>query len=186
MIVVVSGLPRSGTSMMMKMLEAGGIPILTDMIREADEDNIKGYYEDERVKKLHKDNRWVFEANEKALKVISYQLRHLPPDYKYYIIFMERKIKEILLSQNKMMERRGETQDEVPDLIMGQLFQKHLIETKEWLNKQTNIKTIYISYNKILNNPKKSSEKIAQFLEKDFDIDKMIQVVDPDLYRQKK
>ena len=96
MIIVVSGLPRSGTSMMMKMLEAAKIPVLTDEQREADMDNLKGYYEDERAKTLHKDNSWIDEAEEKAVKVISYQLPHLPPHHDYKIIFMQRKILEVL------------------------------------------------------------------------------------------
>jgi hypothetical protein len=172
--------------MMMKMLEVAGILILTDKIREADEDNIKGYYEDERVKTLHKENRWIIEAKGKALKVISYQLRYLPPDHKYCILFMERKIEEVLLSQNKMMERGGDLKDDVPDVVMASLFQKHLDETNEWLKKQPNIRTFYVSYNETLDDPETAAEKIAEFLERDLDIEKMMQVVDTNLYRQRK
>ena len=186
MIIVVSGLPRSGTSMMMKMLEASMIPILTDEIREADEDNLKGYYEDERVKTLHKDNSWIEEAENKAVKVISYQLPNLPSGHNYRVIFMKRKIEEILASQRKMMERRGEQQDDVPDEVMAMIFQKHLSEINEWLTKQANIQTLYISYNGTLEDPETSAEKIAEFLELDMDIVKMMQVIDPNLYRQRK
>ena len=94
MITVVSGLPRSGTSMMMRMLEAGGVPVLTDEKREADEDNLQGYYEDERVKQLREDASWITEAEGKAVKVISYLLRHLPCGHSYKVIFMERRIPE--------------------------------------------------------------------------------------------
>ncbi len=186
MIIVVSGLPRSGTSMMMKMLEATGIPILTDEVREADEDNLKGYYEDERAKTLHKDNSWISEAEGKAVKVISYQLPHLPPKHQYRIIFMERKIEEVLASQRKMMERRGEPEDDIPDSVMAAIFQKHLDETGDWLKKQSNIKTFYISYNDTLDDPETASENIARFLGRELDIEKMMQVVDPKLYRQRK
>lgn len=186
MIIVVSGLPRSGTSMMMKMLEAAKIPVLTDEKREADMDNLKGYYEDERAKTLHKDNSWIDEAEDKAVKVISYQLPHLPPHHDYRVIFMERKIMEVLASQRKMMERRGEPEDDIPDQVMANIFQKHLDETDEWLKKQSNIRTLYISYNGTLDDPETSAEKIVEFLGLELDIEKMMQVIDPSLYRQRK
>lgn len=186
MIIVVSGLPRSGTSMMMKMLEATGIHILTDDVRGADEDNLRGYYEDERVKQLHVDNSWLLEAENKAIKVISYQLRYLPPDNKYNVIFMLRSINEVLASQHKMMQRRGEPQDDVPDHVMSNIFRKHLDETQRWLKEQPNVKTIYISYNETLDKPKKTAEKISDFLGNKLDIEKMIQIVDPRLYRQRR
>jgi broad-specificity NMP kinase len=186
MIIIVSGLPRSGTSMMMKMLEATNIPILTDEIREADEDNLKGYYEDERAKTLHKNNSWISDAEGKAVKVISYQLPHLPPGHQYRILFMQRKIEEVLASQRKMMERRGEPQDDVPDKLMAGVFQKHLDEVDEWLKKQPNIKTLYISYNDTLDDPETTAENIENFLQKSLDVEKMMQIVDPKLYRQRK
>ena len=186
MIIVVSGLPRSGTSMMMKMLEAANIPVLIDEIREADEDNLEGYYEDERAKSLHKNNNWIREAEGKAVKIISYQLTHLPKKYNYHIIFMERRIDEILASQNKMIQRRGESADNIPDTIMARLFKKHLKEINLWLLEQPNIDTLYINYNETLDYPESSAEKIAKFLQKDLDIEKMMQVVDPNLYRQRK
>ena len=186
MIIIVSGLPRSGTSMMMKMLEAAKIPVLTDEIREADVDNLKGYYEDERAKTLHKDNSWIDEAEGKVVKVISYQLPHLPSGHEYRVIFMQRKIMEVLASQRKMMERRGEPEDDIPDQVMAGIFQKHLEETDQWLKNQSNIKTLYVSYNETLDDPETSAEKITEFLGRDLDIEKMMQIVDPTLYRQRK
>ena len=171
---------------MMKMLEATKIPVLTDEIREADEDNLKGYYEDERAKTLHKDNSWIGESEGRAVKVISYQLPHLPPDHQYKIIFMERKIKEVLASQRKMMQRRGEPEDDVPDAVMAGIFQKHLDEVGEWLSEQPNIDTVYISYNETLDDPETSAEQLAAFLGRELDIEKMMQIVDPKLYRQRK
>src|SRR5688572_29274329 len=90
-IVVVSGLPRSGTSMAMKMLEAGGLVVVTDNVRTADDDNPRGYYEDERVKDLARDaNRtWLRDARGKAIKIISFLLKDLPPDNNYKVLFME-------------------------------------------------------------------------------------------------
>jgi hypothetical protein len=185
MITVVSGLPRSGTSMMMKMLEAGGLNVLTDEIREADEDNLKGYYEDERVKVLHDTNAWIGEAEGRVIKVISYQLKHLPGDHDYSIIFMKRKISEILASQRKMIVRRGEPTDDVPDKVMTGIFQKHLDETFAWLKEQSNIRVLYVSYNDSLQDPARTVNHINFFLGGRMDIEQMKKVVDPNLYRQR-
>ena len=186
MITVVSGLPRSGTSMMMHMLEAGGVPVLTDEKREADEDNLRGYYEDERVKQLREDASWIKEAEGKAVKVISYLLRHLPDGHSYKVIFMERKIPEVLASQRKMMKRRGEAADEVPDDVMAAIFEKHLAETEDWLIQQPHIETIRISYNDTLHDPEPTANRVAAFLGGGLDVEKMTQVVDPRLYRQRR
>ena len=186
MITVVSGLPRSGTSMMMKMLDAGGVPVLTDEKREADEDNLRGYYEDERVKHLREDASWMKEADGKAVKVISYLLRYLPEGYSYKIIFMERKIPEVLASQKKMMKRRGEPTEEVPDDVMAGIFERHLAEIDEWLGEQPDIETIHVSYNETLDDPETSAERVVAFLGGGLDIEKMMQVVDPKLYRQRR
>ncbi len=186
MITVVSGLPRSGTSMMMRMLEAGGVPVLTDEKREADEDNLRGYYEDERVKQLREDASWIKEAEGKSVKVISYLLRYLPDGHSYKVIFMERKIQEVLASQKKMMRRRGETADEVPDEIMEGIFEKHLVEIGDWLSQQPNIEAIQVSYNMTLQDPETTAERVAAFLGGGLDTEKMTQVVDPRLYRQRR
>ncbi len=126
-IVVVSGLPRSGTSMIMKMLEAGGLPVLTDGLRAADEDNPKGYYEVERVKGLAEetDKGWLAEARGKGIKVISYLLKSLPPQFNYRVVFIRREIEEVLASQRKMLARRGET-EETPPERMRALFEDDL------------------------------------------------------------
>lgn len=185
-IIIVSGLPRSGTSMMMKMLEAGGVQTLTDNIRKADEDNLKGYFEFERVKKIEHDKTWLKEAENKAVKLISALLKHLPNDYNYKIIFMKRDLGEILASQKKMLERRGEVLDIVPDKYMENLFKKHLSEVENWLKEQSNIKTLYVSYNDTLSNPKKTVRNVINFLNRDLDFKKMTNVINPSLYRQRK
>src|ERR1700730_12387191 len=99
-IVVVSGTPRSGTSMAMKMLDAGGMPTLTDGIRAADESNPKGYYEFERVKELDKngDIAWLSDARGNAVKIISFLLTFLPESFDYQVIFMDRDLDEVLAS----------------------------------------------------------------------------------------
>ncbi len=125
-VTLVSGLPRSGTSMMMRMLEAGGLPVLADHLRTADEDNPEGYYEFERVKKIEHDSAWLEEARGRVVKMISALLKHLPPGYTYKIVFMRRKLEEILASQREMLVRRGKPADATGDARMAEFFTSHL------------------------------------------------------------
>jgi hypothetical protein len=185
-VIVVSGLPRSGTSMMMKMLEAGGIPPLTDQIRTADGDNPKGYYEFERVKKLDKgDTEWVAEAQGKVVKVISQLLKFLPADYEYKVIFMQRNIEEVLASQKKMLVNRGEDPNRVSDEELATLFGKHLNQVLNWLEQQPNVSTLFIHYSEMLADPQPQAEKVAAFVGGKLDVEGMTAVIDPSLYRNR-
>jgi hypothetical protein len=184
-ITIVSGLPRSGTSLMMMMLEAGGMPVLTDHIRTADADNPKGYYEFERVKAIEHDQTWMKEADGKAVKMISALLKHLPRNYTYRIIFMRREMKEILASQRQMLIRRGEPTDTVSDERIAELSNKHLHRVATWIDDQPNIDVLYVSYNEILKNLLTQARRIAEFVDIDLDVEKMSQVVDSSLYRQR-
>jgi len=187
-ITIVSGLPRSGTSMMMSALKAGGMMLLTDEVREADPNNPKGYYEFERVKKLPKgDVAWLEIARGKAVKVISALLEYLPPDYHYQIVFMERNIHEILASQRRMLVRTGkEQQHPVADETIQQSYENHLSEVKSWMANKDWIDTLFISYNQILQRPLDEFNRVAEFLEDRVDPSAMAQVVEPSLYREKK
>jgi hypothetical protein len=185
-IIVVSGLPRSGTSMMMKMLNAGGIDPVTDNIRTADEDNPKGYYELEKVKQLDKDNSWVANCQGKVIKVISMLLKPLPADQHYKIIFMRRKMQEILDSQKQMLIRRNQPTNTVPDEKMAEMFNKHLKDIEAFIEKQPNMDCIYISYNDVLENPATNVEKINEFLGGTMDTTAMLEVVDTALHRQRR
>ena len=185
-ITIVSGLPRSGTSMAMKMLEAGGIPPLTDQIRTADEDNPKGYYEFERAKKLREgDVAWVPQAEGKAVKVIAALLLHMPPGYEYRVLFMRRAMDEILASQAKMLENRGE-ESNIDDATMAALFNKHVKQVEDWMKNQPHLQYIDVDYNAMLADPEFHVKKINQFLGGGLDEAAMIAVVDPKLYRQRK
>lgn len=185
-ITVVSGLPRSGTSMMMKMLEAGGIPPLTDQLRTADSDNPKGYYEFERVKQLDKgDTAWIPEARGKAVKVISALLKHLPAEYNYRVVFVRRHMAEILASQRKMLINRGEDPDKMDDAQMAVLFERHLKQVEQWLAEQPNFSVLYIHYSDILAEPLAQIKQINQFLGGRLDTEAMAAAVDPNLYRNR-
>lgn len=184
-IAVVSGLPRSGTSMMMRMLEAGGMEVLTDHVREADKDNPEGYYEFERVKQIEHDQSWVRDAEGKVVKIISQLLHHLPSDRAYKIVFMRRDMDEILASQRQMLLRRGEDTDKIADEKLAELFRHHVEDVQGWLNGQPNIDVIYVMYNSVLARPQKEARRIAAFFDVDLDVDAMAAVVDPTLYRQR-
>jgi hypothetical protein len=186
-ITIVSGLPRSGTSMMMKMLEAGGMPSYTDNIRTPDDDNPKGYYEFERVKKLPDgDSEWLADAEGKAVKVISALLEHLPADYTYRALFMQRKMEEILASQKQMLIRSGQPTDRVGDDKLAEMYGKHLAKVKAWLESQTNFSIVYLDYNQLLLDPQKYALQVNEFLGNDLDPQAMASVVDTNLYRQRK
>ena len=186
-ITVVSGLPRSGTSMMMKMLEAGGIPPVTDNLRTADEDNPKGYYEFERVKQLTKgDIEWLVDAPGKVVKVIAALLPYLPATYRYRVVFIQRDMTEVLASQRQMLIRRGEDPNKIPDEIISKLFEKHLRQVNEWVAQQSNVERLDVNYNEMLKNPAPFIAQINAFLGGNLDIAQMAQVVDPSLYRQRK
>ena len=188
---IVSGLPRSGTSMMMKMLEAGGIAPLIDHIRKADEDNPKGYYEFEKVKDIKDDTSWLDEAAGKVVKMVSMLLLDLPRDRRYRIVFMRREMKEILASQRKMEERKGMevkkgAEAEAEDRLMATQFRKHLVKVHSFLEKSDNIDLLYVRYNDILANAKPVVEQVYEFFGGKLDVEKMREVVDPSLYRQRK
>jgi ubiquinone/menaquinone biosynthesis C-methylase UbiE len=185
-ITIVSGLPRSGTSMMMAMLEAGGMQLLVDNIRTADEDNPRGYYEFERVKRIQHDQSWLGDARGKVVKIIPELLKHLPQDYTYKVIFMRRRMEEILASQRRMLIRRGEPTDKVSDERMTELYRKHLRRVEDWIDEQPNVEVLYVSYNKILENPVEHARWINQFLGNTLNVENMVGVVDPTLYRQRR
>lgn len=185
-ITIVSGLPRSGTSMMMKMLAAGGLEPLTDNLRIADEDNPKGYFEFERVKQIEHDKAWLEEARGRVVKLISALLKHLPEGYNYKVIFMRRAMAEILASQRQMLIRRGEPADTVPDEKMAAMFEKHVAQVESWLAAQPNIETVYVSYNEVVKDPRPHAERINVFLGGSLNVDAMAEIADRALYRQKR
>jgi hypothetical protein len=185
-ITIVSGLPRSGTSMMMRMLEAGGLDIITDETRKADDDNPKGYYELERVKQLKEDASWLAEARGKVVKVISALLVNLPRDHVYQVVFMRRRMQEILDSQQEMLRRRGKPADPSADGKMAALYEKHLKQTDEWMRREPNLRFIYVDYNRMLDNPAVEASRVSTFLGDHLDTAAMIGVVDLALYRQQR
>jgi len=185
-VVVVSGLPRSGTSMAMRMLEAAGLATVVDGIREADQDNPKGYFELERVKDLAQENDWGWlqEARGKAIKIISYLLKELPDDHNYKVLFMRRDLREVLASQAKMLERRGET-NESDDERMIELYENDLWKASYLLKNNARFETLTIDYREVLDNPLEQARRISAFMGGGHDVEKMAAAVDPKLYRNR-
>lgn len=185
-IIAVSGLPRSGTSLMMSMLEAGGMQLLIDNVRSADDDNPKGYFEYERVKKLRDgDIAWLPEAEGKAVKIISYLLQHLSDHHEYRVIFMQRDLSEILASQRKMLINRGEDPDKVDEDELRRLMLAHLDQVQKWMQQQSNISTLEVQYRDLIDHTEEQIPRIDDFLGNVLNREKMASVIDPTLYRQK-
>jgi len=185
-VVIVSGLPRSGTSMAMKMLEAGGMELVVDNVRTADVDNPKGYYEDERVKNLAEmeDTSWFRAARGKVIKVVSSLLNYLPTDNAYKVIFMRRNLHEVLASQAKMLERRGEkSQTEDQELLA--MYEAHLDKVEFQLRFRPHFEALYVNYADVVSDPLSQARLMAGFVGGGLDVSKMAAAVDGSLYRNR-
>jgi hypothetical protein len=185
MITIVSGLPRSGTSLMMQMLVAGGMTALSDGERKADTDNPRGYLEWERIKQLPKEPSLIAEAEGKVVKVISQLLLSLPDDHEYRVVFMQRPLPEVLKSQDEMLRRRGTSEGGGDTSAIEDAFQRHLIEVNRWLNGKGNVRTLRVHYHRTLREPKAIAEAVAGFLEIPMDVEAMTREVDQNLYRNR-
>jgi hypothetical protein len=183
-IIIVSGLPRSGTSLMMQMLQNGGIEVVTDHLRTADTDNPRGYFELERVKKIRHDASWLPDTRGKSFKMVSQLLYDLPATERYRILFMERDLDEVLISQEKMLERLGHPA--VPRDQMRRSFLLHLDKLHAWLRQQRHMAVFLVRYNELLEKPDQQARRISEFLEARADAEKMALSVDPSLYRNRR
>ncbi len=182
-IIIVSGLPRSGTSLMMQMLVNGGVEVVTDGIRAADTDNPRGYFEFERVKKIKQDALWLAAMRGKAVKMVSQLLYDLPRIEAYRILFMERDLEEVLVSQEKMLERLG--RPVAPRADMRRAFTLHLERLHEWLGRQPHMAVLRVPYYEVVERPEEYAGRVQEFLGVPLDIGKMVQAVDPSLYRNR-
>jgi hypothetical protein len=185
-IVVVSGLPRSGTSMMMKMIDAAGIPALTDNLRSADEDNPRGYYEYEPVKTTRQNPAWVAGAHGKVVKMVHLLLRDLPEGHHYRVVMMHRELDEVVASQRKMLERGGRKGAAMPAEALKRVFAAQMHEIIAWVRARPHFKILDVRYNEVVADPKGQSARIAEFLGVPAAADAMAAVVEASLYRNRK
>jgi len=183
-IIIVSGLPRSGTSVMMQMLESGGVEVVIDGIRTADTDNPRGYHEFEKVKKIKQDASWLPGTRGKVFKMVSLLLFDLPASETYRVVFMERDLDETLQSQEKMLQRLNRPAAPREEIKKG--YVAHLKKLHDWLTKQTHIKILRVSYNDLMQNPEKEAARVSEFLDGKADAKGMVKAVDPALYRNRK
>ena len=185
-IIVVSGLPRSGTSMAMRMLEAGGLPIVTDGLRRADLANPKGYYEFEPVKGLDKqgDTAWLAEARGKAVKIISFLLTHLPESYDYRVVFMRRDLGEVVASQNQMLDARGEERGAADDRASA-LDAQHVEQVERFLRLRSCFAVLMVDYAAVVADPAGQAARLNTFVGGGLDVKRMAAVAEPALYRKK-
>lgn len=184
-VTVVSGLPRSGTSMMMRMLEAGGVPAVTDGERAADPDNPHGYFELEAVKRLPADVAWLEAAAGRAVKVVSALLDKLPATSRYRVVFLERDMTEVLASQRRMLERRGQATDRVADDAMATMFRRHVATTLERVRARPEMALLFLRYDEVVSKPREAAIAVDEFLGGGLDLDRMGAAVDASLYRQR-
>ena len=186
-VVIVSGLPRSGTSMLMKMLEAGGLQIMSDAARSADVDNPKGYFEHERIKDLEKetDKSYLREGRGKALKVISFLIQHLPDENDYRVIFMRRDLDEVLSSQDKMIQRLGAADAAADREAMKEAYRNDIVRTRLLCRKRSNFEMIEIHYKATVEDPAETAHRVNEFLGGRLDEAGMRRAVDESLYRNR-
>lgn len=187
--ILVSGLPRSGTSLMMQMLQAGGVQTVTDGERLADIDNPRGYYEWEAIKQIAKKPELLDEEglDGRAIKCISMLLRSLPLKHNYNVILMIRPIEEIVASQRKMVERLGTKGAELDDEQLQRGLNTHRNEIRNWLKRAPHMKFIEIDYPQLISDPLPQVSRIVEFLGADRlpNSAGMAEVIDPALYRKK-
>ena len=185
-IIIVSGLPRSGTSMMMQILESGGVSILTDRVRQADEDNPKGYYEFEPVKRTKQDPFWVSSAGGMGVKMVYRLLYDLPMDFAYRVIFMKRPLNEVIASQRAMLERTGKEGAALGDEKLAEIYRRELDRVDSWMTDQESVSVLYVDYHDVLQDPQRQTESVNHFLGGALDSTAMAKAVEPKLYRQKR
>ena len=171
--------------MMMRMLELGGLPVLTDRLRAADDDNPNGYYEYEAVKQTAEDSSWLEGSEGNAVKMVYRLLYDLPADHQYRVLFMRRNLDEVLASQQVMLSRHG-VADEVSHAQMMKLFRAEIDAFYKWVEGQSHIELIDVDYNLMLSDSREELAKVNEFLGGSLDVDNMLSGVDESLYRNRK
>ena len=175
--------------MAMKMLHAGGLDVMTDGLRAADESNPKGYFELEAVKELDKNGNtaWLKDARGKAVKIISFLLTWLPEEHDYRVIFMQRDLGEVLASQNKMLVQRAETPGTpTEDERMRQQYENHLAKVHRFLSARSCFSVLRVDYRSALERPREEAQRINDFIGGGLDVSRMAEVGDPALYRNRR
>jgi predicted AlkP superfamily phosphohydrolase/phosphomutase/tetratricopeptide (TPR) repeat protein len=183
-VTIVSGLPRSGTSMMMQMLAAGGLPVMCDDVRPADENNPRGYFELEKVKALAADNSWVDEARGKVIKVVAPLVPHLPQECPYRIVFMRRDFDEVVASQSNMLRRLEREGGKLTESRLKEALQRQVQRVRGLLAAH-DVPVLIVDYAAALDRPAEVASRVAAFLGVELDQQAMQRAVDPALHRER-
>jgi hypothetical protein len=185
---VVSGIPRSGTSLVMQMLSAGGIPPLTDGVRAADEDNPRGYLEYEPVKASARDVTWAERARGRCVKVVHALVRHLPESLECRVILLHRPIAQVLDSQAAMLRRGGRepAADGPSEARLGEVLEAQLAEVAAELAARPRWRVLGCAYPELVAEPLRMAREIDAFLGGGLDVAAMVAAVDPRLHRQRR
>lgn len=184
-VIVVSGLPRSGTSMMMRMIAAAGVPVLSDGQRAADEDNPAGYFELEAVKRTREDPSWLQGAGGSVVKLVHILLKDLPATHQYKVVLMHRDLDEVIASQQKMLARHGRTGAAMAPDALRRVFAAQMKSVETWLTDQPNFEPLDVDYNQMLKDPTAEAMRVAAFLGMPERAPVMAAAVDPGLYRNR-
>jgi tetratricopeptide (TPR) repeat protein len=184
-VIVVTGLPRSGTSMLMQMLAAGGMDVLSDELREADEDNPRGYFEFEPVKNLLKDSKWLAEGRGRAVKIVAPLLAALPPELAHRVILCERDLDEVLDSQERMLVRRNQALLATPERrrMLKDEYARMVDRMKAMLMRRPYTQLLLIEHRKVISDPLVAAERMNKFLGGRLDVAMMAAAIDPALHR---
>jgi len=182
-VTIVSGLPRSGTSLMMRMIGEGGIPILSDGLRVPDEDNPNGYYEFERVRRTRQDPSWIPDALGKVVKMVHLLLLELPLTHEYRVVFMRRDLREVIKSQNRMLPRLNKPADDLPDERVAEIYKRQIETTLTYLQSHDDyFRVIEVDYNVLIKNPLDLVRRVGAFFD-GLNTDEMVKAIDVRLYR---
>ncbi len=185
-ITIVAGLPRSGTSLMMQMLDAGGMPVLTDQIRQPDDDNPRGYYEFEAVKTVKEEPDWLEQAPGHAVKMVYRLLYDLPAGYAYRVVFTRRKLEEVVASQETMLQRNGKGASAVDEAQLVDIYRRQLQQFDAWIESRPNFSILYVDHHEVLADTERVARELNQFLGGQLNEEAMIRVPDRSLHRQKR
>ena len=184
-VTVVSGLPRSGTSMMMQMLQAGGIEPYTDANREADSDNPRGYFEHGNAIRLGTDRSWLPDARNLAVKIVAQLLAGLPRGEKYRVIFMDRDLRDVVRSQKVMLDRLDKQGGNLSPGRMMKTLDSQVAQVERMMFRRPDIDVLFVSYEDVVADARKEARRVSEFMGQDLSLEKMIAAVDGDLRRQK-
>lgn len=185
MITIVSGVPRSGTSLMMQMLIAGGMTPLADGARAADISNPRGYFEWEKAKSLPREPGLIAEAEGKVVKIISTLLPSLPNTFPYKIIFMERSLAEVMASQAVMIQKLGTPGASLSSEGMVRALKSHVNQVKATVGLRPEMSLCWIDHHQVITYPDTAAASLRQFLGVPLDLQAMASQVELSLYRQR-